>query len=324
MKEKINVLVTGVGAIIGYGIINSLRASKYNCNIVGMDIYSDAVGQAWCDSFIQAMPAASPEYVQFVLNIMDKYDIDLVMFGTEQEIDRLSGAEEEMGCQYKKLVLNRRKIIELSDDKWATYQLLNNNGIPTIPSMIDGDYADIVGKLGNPFLLKPRKSYAGKGMTVIHNEQEFSYHRSRLPVEQFMVQKLIGDNEHEYTAATFGFCDGSSIDKPIIFARKLSQEGATAKAKCVDIPEIEEQIRVLTRILGPVGPTNYQFRRDGNNYLLLEVNPRISSSTSIRTAFGYNEAEMCIDWYMYGIRPQQPIIRSGSARRYIADWIELE
>ena len=324
MKEKINILVTGVGAIIGYGIINSLRASKYNCNIVGMDIYSDAVGQAWCDSFIQAVPATSPEYVQFVLDVMDKYDIDLMMFGTEQEIDRLSAAEEEMGCQYKKLVLNRREIIELSDDKWATYQLLNNNGIVAIPSMIDGDYADIVEKLGNPFLLKPRKSYAGKGMTVIYNEQEFSYHRSRLPVEQFMVQKLIGDNEHEYTAATFGFGDGSSIDKPIIFARKLSQEGATAKARCIDIPEIGEQISVLTRILRPVGPTNYQFRKDGNNYLLLEVNPRISSSTSIRTAFGYNEAEMCIDWYMYGIRPQQPIIRSGSARRYIADWIELE
>ena len=41
--------------------------------------------------------------------------------------------------------------------------------------------------------------YAGKGMVVIHDEPEFQYRRSRLPQEQFMVQKLIGDDEHEYT-----------------------------------------------------------------------------------------------------------------------------
>lgn len=324
MERKINILVTGVGAIIGYGIINSLRKSKYNCNIVGMDIFPDAVGQAWCDTFIQAIPAADPEYVPFVLRVMEEHHIDLVMFGTEQEIDRLSDAKTEMGAEYEKLVLNHRNIIELSDDKWATHQMLCENHIPAIPSLIDGDYRTIVEELGTPFLLKPRKSYAGKGMAVIHDELEFQYRCSHLPQEQFMVQKLIGDNEHEYTAATFGFGDGTCLEKPIVFARKLSQEGATAKARSIEVLELEEQIKTLTRILKPIGPTNYQFRKEGDHYLLLEVNPRISSSTSLRTAFGYNEAEMCITWYLYGKRPEQPVIRKGTARRYIADWAEVE
>ena len=155
MKQKYNILVTGVGAIIGYGIIHSLRASRYDCNIIGMDIYPDAVGQAWCDTFLQAIPAASPDYVHFLLDVMEKYDIDLVMFGTEQEIDRLSAAKEEMGEQYNKLVLNRREIIELSDDKWATYKMLCENNIPAIPSMTEGDYGAIASRLGVPFLLKP-------------------------------------------------------------------------------------------------------------------------------------------------------------------------
>ena len=81
---------------------------------------------------------------------------------------------------------------------------------------------------------------------------------------------------------------------------------------------------MLTGILKPVGPTNYQFRKEGEQYLLLEVNPRISSSTSIRTAFGYNEAEMCITWYLHGNRPEQPEIHTGEARRYIADWVDVE
>lgn len=44
-NRKYNILVTGIGAIIGYGIIKSLRNSKYDCNIIGIDIFNDAIGQ---------------------------------------------------------------------------------------------------------------------------------------------------------------------------------------------------------------------------------------------------------------------------------------
>lgn len=324
--RQYNILVTGVGAIIGYGIVNNLRKSRYQdyLQIIGMDIYPDAVGQAWCDDFIQAIPAADPRYVQFVLDIMKEREIDLVMFGTEQEINRLSTAKDDMGVYYQKLVLNRREIIQLSDDKWHTFCMLQEHGFPAIPSIIEGTYQDIAEELGVPFLLKPRRSYAGKGMAVIHDETEFSYRRSRMDADQFMVQKLIGDHDHEYTAATFGFGDGTCLEEPIVFARKLSQEGSTAKAIRVLIPEIAQQVRELTAILKPIGPTNYQFRKEGDQYYLLEVNPRISSSTSIRAAFGYNEAEMCIDWFVNHVRPEQPIIKNGVARRYIADWVSVE
>ena len=60
--KPIHALVTGVGAIIGYGIIKSLRQSGLPIYIVGMDIYEDAVGQHWCDKFIQAKYAIDPNY----------------------------------------------------------------------------------------------------------------------------------------------------------------------------------------------------------------------------------------------------------------------
>ena len=67
--RQYNILVTGVGAIIGYGLINSLHKSKYDVHIIGMDIYDDAYGQYLCDEFIQAIPAAEPEYPQFLKKI---------------------------------------------------------------------------------------------------------------------------------------------------------------------------------------------------------------------------------------------------------------
>lgn len=104
--------------------------------------------------------------------------------------------------------------------------------------------------------------------------------------------------------------------------RKLSKAGATDKAIVEPVPDIDKEIFAISKVLKPYGPTNFQFRLDNGRFLLLEINPRISSSTSIRTAFGYNEAEMCIEFFVEGIKPSDKNIRTGKAYRYIADVVE--
>lgn len=319
MKSRVNILVTGVGAIIGYGVIKSLRKSHYDCHIIGMDIYPDAVGQAWCDTFIQAIPAVDPDYVDFFKEQMHKFNIDLAFFGTEQEIQRLSDARSELGDLYAKLVINTPELLTLSNDKWLTHCFLQKHGFAAIPTSLDDDFDTLQKQFGLPFLFKPRKSYAGKGMAVIHSREDFLYHKNLFSQDQYMVQKLVGDAEHEYTAAVFGFGNGESL-RPILLRRKLSQEGATAKAQLVELPELEALISKLTKITCPLGPTNYQFRKEGDHYLLLEINPRISSSSSIRTLLGYNEPEMCVDWFVFGQVPVQPTLRNATVVRYIEDY----
>jgi carbamoyl-phosphate synthase large subunit len=52
---------------------------------------------------------------------------------------------------------------------------------------------------------------------------------------------------------------------------------------------------------------------------LLEINARISSSTSIRDLFGVNEAEMCIDYYIFNKIPEIKAQKYGKVIRYIED-----
>src|SRR5438094_10590320 len=91
------VLVTGVGAIMGYGLARSLRACRYPVRIIGMDIYPDAVGQQWCDTFEQALPAADSGYPEFLRTLIRKHEIDLVIPGIEQDVARMS-QEEQSGA----------------------------------------------------------------------------------------------------------------------------------------------------------------------------------------------------------------------------------
>jgi len=89
------------------------------------------------------------------------------------------------------------------------------------------------------------------------------------------------------------------------------------------LPTINKHINNLAKILKHWA-TNFQFRRDGDFIKLLEINPRISSSTSIRAAFGYNESEMCIEHYLNNKAIHQPKILRGQASRYIADEITYD
>jgi carbamoyl-phosphate synthase large subunit len=110
----------------------------------------------------------------------------------------------------------------------------------------------------------------------------------------------------------------------LILQRKLSGEGATAKARVVSIPEIDVLVDRLAMHFKPVGPTNFQFRYHAGQFLLLEINPRVSSSTSLRMAFGYNEAQMCVEYYLEGKRPAERTIRPGRAVRYLADLVTYD
>ncbi len=314
------VLVTGVGAIIGYGIIKSLRSSRFSVRIIGMDIYPDAIGSKWCDEFVQALPANHPDYLSFLRSLITTYNVDLVIPGIEQDIDRIAMEIDQL--QVTNFAINNLELINVSRDKWLMNNKLLELGYSVIPTAINGEFLDLSRKLGVPMLLKPRISYASKGICRIDNDADFQYWKLKSG-SNFMVQQIVGNDDEEYTVGAFGLGDGTTSGK-IAFQRKLSGEGSTAKAKVVQLPELDKMVDRLIYSFKPIGPTNFQFRRHNNQFLLLEINPRISSSTSLRTAFGYNEAEMCMEYYVNGVKPGNREILRGSAIRYIEDAVTLE
>ena len=116
--KKYNVLVTGVGAIIGYGIINSLRKSNLNLNIIGTDIFGDAYGRNLVDKFYVNVLASSPNYIEHINSIISKEKIDLILPGIEQDLYALYPFKDKINA---KIVLNNEICINISKDKLLTY-----------------------------------------------------------------------------------------------------------------------------------------------------------------------------------------------------------
>lgn len=317
-NKTINILVTGVGAVIGYGIIKNLKNSKHKCNIIGIDIFHDAVGQKWCNKFIKGVRADSPEFINFINSIIDEYSIDLVITGIEQDLEAMIKDFKNLSSS-SKYVLNNKELFEIFHDKKKTYDFLENK-ISLIPWIYycDDLYSKASNTLGLPFILKQDISYASKGVAVIDNQKDFDYFIDKFG-QNCMAQKKLKIKDYEFTCSIFGLGDGSFVN-PICFQRELSAEGATKKA--VNIKIDDTLLQTLTTICTECkleGPTNLQFIKHEDKYLLLEINARISSSTSMRQLFGVNEAEMCIDYYLFGKTPETKIQKYGTIIRYIED-----
>ncbi|MNT39367.1 carbamoyl phosphate synthase-like protein [compost metagenome] len=138
-----------------------------------------------------------------------------------------------------------------------------------------------------------------------------------------MAQPIVGTDEEEYTVSAF--CDGDGgYFAGMGLRRKLSRDGFTDKAEVTDIAEFVPAMQALCALLRPKGPTNFQFRRTAEGPKLLEINPRVSSSTSIRTAFGYNESAMALEYFLDKRNPTQPVIRRGRAVRYTDERVFYE
>ncbi len=316
------ILVTGVGAVIGYGILRTLKQLKPAPYLVGMDIFADAAGQHWCDQFVQSCLVSDPGYDAFLRDVISTHAIDLVIPGIEQDMSVFARQAAASQRYDARIALNSPALIELADDKWRMHQALVGLGAPAIPSRIDGTFADLAQSLGLPFLLKPRHGYAGKGIVRIRDERDFIYHGAEFG-QTLMAQRIVGRDDAEFTISGFG--DGrGGIGQLMALQRRLSGEGATAKAKTVSGEPFQRLIDQLAQTFHPLGPTNFQFRVEDDTPYLLEINPRISSATSIRCAFGYNEAAACIDYYLHGRLPDDRPIRSGTAVRYIEDIVSYD
>lgn len=317
------VLVSGASGIVGYGILRSLRQSAQECFLVGTSIYDDSVAPAFCDVFEQAPLTTAPEYLDWLLATLQRHNIDMLIPGIEIDMYHWVEHVPQIRATGALPLLNELSLIELCKDKWRFYQRLAQEGVVcAIESSLDADFAALVQRFGLPFLLKPRRGFGSKGIVRVASEEEFQKYQAEIgPV--LMVQPIVGNDEEEFT--TSAFCDGrGSYFGGMTLRRKLSRDGFTDKAEVVDTTEFIPAIDELCRLFRPLGPTNFQFRRCVSGPKLLEINPRVSSSTAIRTAFGYNESEMSLEYFLDQRDPVQPVIRRGRAVRYTDEHIFYE
>lgn len=321
--SELTIAVTGVGAIIGQGIVRSLRASGRAVRLVGIDRSDRSPGPYVVDVFEKKPEAAenNPDYLEYWARIIQRHGIQLVMPGLEVDMVFLNQHRDWFEALGVSLVLNTPQLTQQTRNKWSFGRALAAIGYPVIPSSQPDTWAEALQALGPPpLLLKPLVGNGSRGIVKLEDERDFEYWREKASGE-WMLQRIVGNPDEEYTVGIFGLGNGSILG-PIIFRRRLSNAGNTQEAEVVlSHTVLESAVEALCTYFCPVGPTNLQFRVEGDIAYLLEINPRFSSSNSLRTGFGFNEAAMSIDFFFHGKTPEAAVCTEGIAWRYSEDFL---
>ncbi|HRK84938.1 MAG TPA: ATP-grasp domain-containing protein [Alcaligenes faecalis] len=314
------ILVSGASGIVGYGIAKSLRQRPDCFYLIGSTIYPNSAAGIFFDEVEIAPRSSSPDYINWLISVIHKHQVDMVIPAVEDDLRVWSLHADAICAAGAFPLLNSSELVRLCADKWLFYQELVKHGFAfLIESSLSGDYDELSARFGTSFLLKPRSGYGSKGVVRVHDAQGMDAYSARMGHE-LMAQPIVGDDQNEYTVAAFGDGQGHYLAS-MAMRRTLSSQGFTEYAEVCDFEPFLSAVSALCKHFKPIGPTNFQFRVHQGQPKLLEINPRISSSASIRSAFHFNESLMSVDYFLDRREFSVPSVRPGKAMRYIEDHV---
>ena len=292
------VLVTGCGGDIGLAIGRILQESKIVEAVIGCDVQEDHAGRVFFDDCFLVERATSPNYIDALLQLVEKERVDLVIPSSEPELRTLY-ANNFFGRQELFLTANK-KAMEIGFDKYRTAQFLQENGLPHPWTQIaaHGVPPEF------PCILKSRTGCGSKDVRIL---VEKDYNCSVPYNEDDIFQELIEGDNAEYTCGLFRSSSGET--RSIILRRKL-YGGLTGSGTVETNPEIEALLHVIGVHLNLQGSINVQLRlRSGIPYVF-EINPRFSSTVRFRHKLGFLDVIWSIQDSLHHVvdKYQAPII----------------
>lgn len=308
----INVLITGTGGGVGQSIFKALRLSKLKLRIIAADMHPLGVGIYRGDRGYLVPAANDPAYVDAIITICTKEEIDVVFVGSDPELPVMAKhkgrIEKETGA---KVVISSPEKITIGNDKWETYRFLKKSGLPYPESVLPEDRDELVAKTGFPVLIKPRGGSASKDVYVVKNREELEVFVKR--VKNAVIQEYLLPDDEEYTSGVVMF-EGDLLG---IFTMKREIKGGnTYRGFIDDFNEVREAVAKVAKKFSPFGPSNFQMRLTERGPVTFEINPRFSGTTGIRAYYGFNEPEAVINYLIHG--KKEPLVpKKGVVMRYM-------
>jgi carbamoyl-phosphate synthase large subunit len=313
------VLITGVGGNVGQGVVKSLRAGKLCYNIVGIDMEPMSAGFAFSDKMHIVPRTGSSEFGPEIENILRRDRPEAIFVCSPTELEYFSLNQDVIKKTWETTVLvNPIKVIHVGSDKLLTSEFLRDRGFPWLPTVMANDdrgVDQLIRDVGFPLIVKPRKGFSSHNVFLVDSRAEIEAVRNL--VQDVIVQRYVpGDDE--YTAGTLSGWDGR-VRAVIILHRHLIQ-GTTYRTELVLDDKIRNMMVTIVEALGATGPCNIQFRMQGGEVYVFEINPRFSGTTGIRYIYGFNDAELAFELLHIGKDIEQPELNHAVVLRY---WNEV-
>lgn len=304
MKNISNVLVTGVGGIIGQGIIKCLRmantsrsrsrSARYKYYIIGVDSSALAAGLYFSDVGLVIPNANDHDYIDSLTKIINEYNVSALYIGTDQELDVVSNStgkiEKRTGV---KVLICSNEVIKISRDKWKTFLFLKKKKLPYVQSSLPERATDFIERFGFPVVAKPREGFGSVHFNIVRDRNQLDNAIRNIESQGWnaIIQEYIGGNDNEYTTGVLSDIRNNKIISSISI-KKYIKAGQTYKGIIDDFPEARRVSEAVAKSLNARGSINIQSKISNGSHKIFEINGRISATCPMRAAAGVNEPDL--------------------------------
>lgn len=297
------VLVTGIGGVVGQGILRNIRSMKRDIELIGTNVTRVSAGNYLCDRVYEVPYAYDDDYVRAIRGVVEAENIQLIIPSTDYESYYLAAGFNQLQCV---VAASPAHITRMCLDKYRNSQAFAQLGIPFASSVLPSDYKGAFPS----YVVKPRE---GRGSRNIHvNPPDLSGFD-----DSYVIQEYLSGPELTTTAYV---TRNRELHGMITFVREL-EAGNTAR--CEVVFDYDSQLlHLVNEVLKNfnfTGSFNIQSRVTERGIVPFEINCRISGTNSVRSQFGFNDVAFTIQEYLYGEQPEIARVTKGAALRVILD-----
>lgn len=251
-------------------------------------------------------------YIDFLINYCKEHSVDLVISLFDIDLYVLAKNKNLFEQNGIKVIVSDKELVKICNDKWLTYEYLNNIGIATPKSYLsveDAKKALFDNKISYPLIIKPRWGMGSLEIFTADNEEELMifYKKIRrnilnsylkyeaqqdLDKSVIIQEKIIGQ---EYGCDVINDLDGN-YQNTVIRKKIAMRAGETDAAVIIeneDILKITKKLAVNTKHIANL---DIDILEKEGNFYLLEMNARFGGGYPFSHIAGVDLPSAIIKW----------------------------
>jgi carbamoyl-phosphate synthase large subunit len=298
MHQKTSVLVTGTGGGgVGEGIVKALKLNSQKYRIVATDMNPMSATLWRVDKGYIVPPASDDSYARELTDICKREKIAAVIPGSVPELKKLSNIRTKFEKEDITLIISPKKVIDTCLDKLNAYDFMKRYGFSQPKTFGQDESAQAMSELDFPVFVKPRQGYGSRYTYTVRDEEELGLVMKYLTKNriQFLVQECIA--AEECTVGVVISKSGRTLGS-ISMLREI-KSGFSHRMTVKDVKEARETAEELASKIGAQGPLNVQFFLADGGPVVIEINPRFSGTTPVRSAVGFNEVDAVLRDFLF-------------------------
>lgn len=277
-----NILITAIGSMSSEAVIASLRKLE-GIRLIGCDIYEkEWIYPSWLvNVFYQISRADSPDFINDLLTICIREDIQYIFPLTDLEIDVLSDHRdlfEEKGIM---ICMSPGDVIGICRNKESFFKYLS--GTKHLRLLPTYDFNSLMNINSELVVAKPKRGRSSEGLLIVDDWKK--------------IETLIG-NKNDYIFQPFmkGIVVTvdivrDSFDNFFFVSREellRTKNGAGITVRLFTDDRLRDSLSALVDRLKFLGCINVEFLYNEESYFLMDINPRFSAGIAFSQSVGYD------------------------------------